>query len=267
MTLILMGGAKVTCITQTQVNGGAWCYYYYYYYYYYLWVVTWATVWACVRGASWAKEGECAPCNATVDADNLTLPFVGFVCLEEEALLHPPSSCLVFFRGDFNLSLYLHHVPSTLVSVTLCTTFLDYDALLPTEEGLPEELEKVVCLDIEGYIKYKGMYYPVYLNITTLPAHPNHPPGPHALTALHAAPDQQWASSVNLTYELQRLGEREEVVGGLEFAHAEGCSYNGAPVLQEVSPSLEEPPLHRHFTNNEQNGIGLSYNVTSSSFK
>ncbi|MPC98824.1 hypothetical protein E2C01_094208 [Portunus trituberculatus] len=114
-----MGGAKVTCITQTQVNGGFWCYYYYYYYYYYLWVVTWAAVWACVRAAAWAREGECAPCNTTVDADNLTLPFVGFMCLEEEALRHPPSSCIVFFSGDFNLSLYLHHVPSTLVSVSV----------------------------------------------------------------------------------------------------------------------------------------------------
>ncbi|KAG0726354.1 hypothetical protein GWK47_036789 [Chionoecetes opilio] len=115
-----MASAKVTYTDQTQVNNCTrWCYcsshhHHHHYYYYYCCCYLWLLTWAAVRGAG-AREGACTPCNAIVHEDNLTLPFVGS-CACRTRRCSTPRLLPPFFRGDFNLTLHLHHVPSTLVA-------------------------------------------------------------------------------------------------------------------------------------------------------
>lgn len=94
----------------------------------------------CVVGA-WAAAGDggggheaaaCTPCNSKVEVDNLTLPYVGFVCVEAETLLHAPYTCLVSFVGAFNVVFYLHHVPASLVVVSrLCCVIFSILSMFP----------------------------------------------------------------------------------------------------------------------------------------
>ena len=116
--------------------------------------------------------------------------------------------------------------------IKLCNTDLDmYD-----EYELTEDLLKYYCKDLHNCSKYGDVDHPVDLNLTILPIHPHNPPSPHAFTALYAASDQERWRGVNLTYVMHPLNETKEVmVGGLEFAEAKGCNYNGVPVLHEVS--------------------------------
>lgn len=66
----------------------------------------------------WHGRRACTPCNSTIEADTLTLPNIGFVCLEVSTPTRPPATCLVFFKGDFNLTVHLHQFPPTHWSVS-----------------------------------------------------------------------------------------------------------------------------------------------------
>ncbi|KAK3866097.1 hypothetical protein Pcinc_028354 [Petrolisthes cinctipes] len=68
---------------------------------------------------AWQGRGPCTPCNSTVEAETLTLPTVGFVCLEAPPATRPSTTCLVFFKGQFNLTLHLHQFLPTHWSVSL----------------------------------------------------------------------------------------------------------------------------------------------------
>lgn len=93
--------------------------------------------------------------------------------------------------------------------------------------------EREVSIAVQEYRDfYEEVLSFLDLKLTTLPAHPHHPPRTHALSALYPAVDGVFRGSINLTYVLRDLWAREEVVGGLEYSHPEDCNYNGVPVLQ-----------------------------------
>lgn len=100
---------------------------------------------------------------------------------------------------------------------------------------MAEPGETEMSIAIQEYINYSATI-PYYLNLTltALPAHPQRPPGTHALSALYPAADGVFRGSVNLTYVLQHLREEEDedVLGGLEYSNPEYCNNNGIPVLQ-----------------------------------
>ncbi|XP_071527102.1 uncharacterized protein [Panulirus ornatus] len=165
-------------------------------------------------------SGRCTPCNSTVEVPNSELPAVGFIC--PNAPLHHPYTCLVFFRNPHNLTIHLHHFYPDHMSVVLCSTMY-YDSW-PALAGEEDRL----CVSLQQLARFRDVDHPVYLNISTLPMEPYS----QAFLTHHPNTGRR---GFNFTYEMRSWGDSEPAVGGLDHAHLGDCSYNGVPVLHQLS--------------------------------
>ncbi|XP_042214956.1 uncharacterized protein LOC121861373 [Homarus americanus] len=193
--------------------------------------------------------------------------------------LHHPYTCLVFFEQPHNLTIHLHHFHPDLMSqgiqefgdsgaqgvqgfgaqgnrgiglkfkednqliVVLCS--LIYYYAWPELVGSEDRL----CADMQMVIRLKDVDHPVYLNISTLPRGPHHqhhhPPRPQKQQYLPRHLHEKYSERrrFNFTFEMRPTEDFEPAVDGLEYAHLGNCSYNGVPVLHQLSRRVKPSTL------------------------